>query len=119
MALVFELVVNCGPSERSAREFAETIAKRLGDVQVGNYGISLHQPLLDKVQDNDSQTYLVSIVPKNVGYGVGLDKGGARIPLTSSELTDLGNKLYDFIRGIPKYSVANVGWDIEWRVCYE
>ena len=119
MAIVFELVANCGGDEIAAQEFAENIAKRLKDVHIGNHRISMHQPHSYKIRDKNTQAILVSIIPKQVGYRVGLDQEDYRIPLTSSELTELGNVLYDFIREIPSYRVALVGWDVDWTVCYE
>jgi hypothetical protein len=80
MAMVFELVANSDSDELSAQLFLQNIAKRLTDVRVRDYCIKIHQPVSDRVDDKNTQAIVVSIIPKNVGYGVGLDQDRYRIP---------------------------------------
>ncbi len=119
MAIVFELVAYFGADLKAAQDFSKHISEKSFEIQVEEHTIGIHRPILNRIQEKGGDAYQVSIIPKRVGYAVSLDQQLPRIPLTSSELSELGNNLYDLIRDAPGYQIAVVGWDIEHLASYQ
>jgi hypothetical protein len=111
MAVVFELSVHFGPDRAAADRFIAQIQQRYRSGTIGPHTIALHPPLLDA---RSSKTNIeVSIIPIGVGLAVALDRDHPRLDLTTAELTQLGQQLYDLLRGLDGYEVAMVGWDTD------
>jgi hypothetical protein len=115
MAIAFELSVNVGSDEAVATQFCQAIKRNYRTFAIEGYQIDLHEPLVLPFHDLAKQpSYSVSILPKAVGHGVGLDNRQSRIPLNSLQLSELGRRLYDLLQGINGYQIALVGWDTDW-----
>jgi hypothetical protein len=110
MAVVFELSVHFGPDRVAADRFIAQIKQRYRSFPIGSHTIALHPPLLNA---RDATNIEVSIIPIGVGLAVALDRDHARLDLTTAELTELGQHLYDLLRGLDSYEVAMVGWDTD------
>jgi hypothetical protein len=115
MAIAFELSANFGSDEAAATQFCQAIKRNYQTLDIDGHQIDLHEPLVLQFHDLAKQpSFSVSILPKAVGYGVGLDHRQPRIPLNSSQLSELGRRLYNLLKGINGYQVALVGWDSDW-----
>jgi hypothetical protein len=115
MAIAFELSVNFGPGFVGAKQFCQEIKRNYQTLDIEGHQIDLHEPLILQFHDLAKQpSFSVSMLPKAVGYGVALDHRRPRIPLNSSQLSELGRRLYDLLKGINGYQVALVGWDSDW-----
>ena len=113
MAIVFELVINFG-LDRGAADDAVRLVRTHPPVTAGKHRVLLHDPLLNVVRGIGGEPHVeMSIVPARVGWNVGLDRGDARLALTAAELTELGAGLYQLLRQLTDYRVAQVGWDPE------
>lgn len=113
MAIVFELVINCG-HDRGAAENASRRVAAHSPLTAGPHQVRLHKPLTSTVRDAAGEPYLeMSVVPAQVGFGVGLDGRQPRLPLTAKELSELGNGLYSLLATLTGYRAARVGWDPE------
>ncbi|MFE2165603.1 hypothetical protein ACFXB3_11110 [Streptomyces sp. NPDC059447] len=108
MALCFELVVNFGDNLRAAREATLTEPKSWV-LHAGARRIPLHRPMLTTTGPHVE----LSILPVAVGWGVGLDGGLPRLPLSAAEFTELGHQLYELLAKFDGYLTARVGWDPE------
>ncbi len=115
MAIAFELSVNFGSNEAVATQFCKEIKRRYRTLTIEGHQIELHEPLVLPFHDLAKQpSFSVSILPKSVGSGVGLDHGQPRIHLNSAQLSELGKQLYDLLQGSTDYQIALVGWDTDW-----
>jgi hypothetical protein len=110
MAVVFELSVHFGPDRAAADRFIAQIHQRYRSFPIGPHTIALHPPLLNA---RDAANIEVSIIPIGVGLAVALDRDHPRLDLITAELTQLGQQLYDLLRGLDGYEVAMVGWDTD------
>jgi hypothetical protein len=98
MAIAFELSANFGSDEIAATQLCQAIKRNYQALDIDSHQIDLHEPLVLQFHDlAKQQSFSVSILPKAVGYGVGLDHGQPRIPLNSSQLSELGRRLYNFL----------------------
>jgi hypothetical protein len=113
MAIAFELVADFAGDKDAADGCRQWLESRIGPVQIDEYTITIHAPLISGYPYNDPTRFQVSIVPANVGCGVALDETDERIPLSNAQLTRLGVFLYDCLRGAPGYQLAIVGWDVD------
>jgi hypothetical protein len=114
MAVVFELSVHFGANVAAAQQFIDQIQHRYQAFQVGPHRIELHPPLQSALPDASGATNVeVSMIPIAVGLAVALDDHLPRLDLTTPELTQLGQHLYDLLRGLEGYEVAMVGWDVD------
>jgi hypothetical protein len=111
MAVVFGLSVHFGPDRVAADRFIAQIKQRYRSFPIGPHTIALHPPLLDarSIETNIE----VSIIPIGVGLAVAIDRDHPRLDLTTAELTQLGQQLYELLRGLDGYEVAMVGWDTD------
>jgi hypothetical protein len=116
MAVVFELSVHFGPDRAAADRFIAQIKQRYRSFLIGTHTIALHPPLLNT---HSAPNIEVSIIPIGIGMGVSMDRDHPRLDLTSDELTQLGQHLYDLLRGFNGYEVAMVGWEVDRFNCLE
>ncbi|MGH3728617.1 MAG: hypothetical protein ACRDTU_07665 [Micromonosporaceae bacterium] len=113
MAIVFELVINYGHDHAAAQDASRLVAIH-PPLTAGPHHVRLHQPLTRTVRDAAGEPYLeLSIVPAQVGFGVGLDGSQPRLALTAKELSKLGSGLYSLLATFTGYRAARVGWDPE------
>jgi hypothetical protein len=110
MAVIFELSVHFGPDRVAADRCISQIQQRYRSFPIGPRTIALHPPLLNA---RDATNIEVSIIPIGVGLAVALDRDHPRLDLTTAEFTQLGQQLYNLLRGLDGYEVAMVGWDID------
>ncbi|MCR9119028.1 MAG: hypothetical protein NXI22_19020 [bacterium] len=113
MAIVFELVADFDGDKESAEHCRQWLKSRIRPVSIGEFTINIHRPLISGYPYTNPTRFQVSVVPANVGYSVAIDKTDDRIPLTDSQLSSLGEHLYDLLRGAPGYQLAMVGWDVD------
>jgi len=114
MAIAFELSANFGSNEEAAKRFCEACDQRPHMIEIAGRQIDLHRPLLSRFKNRAGGSDVeVSILPVAVGYGVALDRNRKRIELNTEELSELGRKLYDLLRGVDGYMAARVGWDVD------
>ena len=113
MAIAFELVADFGGDKDSAECCRQWLDTRIAPVEIGEYTINIHPPLISGYPYASPTRFKVSVVPANVGCLVALDETDDRIPLTDSQLSRLGTSLYDVLRGAPHYQLAMVGWDVD------
>lgn len=70
--------------------------------------------MLRPARYSSTEPYLeMAIVPARVGLGVALDGHQSRLPLTATELSELGHGLYTLLAMLTGYRAARVGWDPE------
>jgi hypothetical protein len=114
MAVVFALSVHFGSNRDAAQRFIAQIQPRYQAFQIGPHRIELHPPSQSALPDASGVTNIeVSIIPIAVGLAVSIDGRRPRLDLTTPELTQLGQHLYDLLRGLEDYEVAMVGWDVD------
>ena len=113
MAIAFELVVDFAGDKDAADYCRQWLESRIGPVVIDDYTITIHPPFISSYPHINPTRFQVSIVPANVGCAVALDETDNRLPLTSAQLTRLGEFLYDCLRGAPGYQLAMVGWDVD------
>lgn len=113
MAIVFELVADFAGDKESAESCRRWLESRIRPVEIDDFTINIHRPLLAGYPYANPTRFEVSVVPANVGCAVALDETDDRIPLTDKQLSDLGVHLYDLLRGAPGYQLAMVGWDVD------
>ena len=98
MAIAFELSVNFDSDEAAATQFCQAIKRNYRTFAIEGYQIDLHEPLVLPFHGLAEQlSYSVSILPKAIGYGVGLDNRQPRIPLNSLQLSITWEKALRFI----------------------
>lgn len=115
MAIIFELATEFADRE-SAERFHTAAAALSVTLRTGPHKIGLHPPSSVYEQKyGDISTWGVFILPMNVGYGVACDPE-PQIPLTTAELTELGFALYDFLKTLPTFRLAWVGWEVVSRL---
>ena len=109
MAIAFELVADFGSDKRFADACLQWLATRISPIQLDQYCIAIHPPLANGYPYANPSRFKVSLIPANVGSLVALDDTVERIPLNDSQLSRLGNRLYDILRGAPHFELAMVG----------
>ncbi len=113
MAIAFELVADFDRDKDSADCCRQWLESRIAPVQIDEYTINVHRPLISGYPSDNPTRFQVSVLPANVGCAVALDETNKRIPLTDAQLSRLGVSLYDLLRGAPGYQLAMVGWDVD------
>ena len=113
MAIAFLLVADFGREKASAESCREWFDTRIRSVEIDDYSIKIHPPLISGYPYTNPTRFHLSIVPANVGCCVALDESEEQIPLTGAQLSRLGLSLYDMLRGAPGYQLAMVGWDVD------
>ncbi len=113
MAIAFELVADFDGDKQSAECCREWFDSRIKAVEIDEYSIKIHPPLIGGYPYTNPTRFQVSIIPANVGCCVALDESNLRIPLTDKQLSRLGSCLYDLLRNAPGYQLAMVGWDVD------
>ena len=109
MAIVFDLQIEFLDTEFELKAFSKQLQKRItpfGEIgfhPLGNTFVTASGPYRGQL----------SVTPKNVGFGVSLDQGdGCLHQLDDDECLKLSLHMYDFIRDLPYYQLALVGWEI-------
>ncbi len=113
MAIAFELVADFDGDQESAERCRQWLESRSRPVDLGEFTINIHRPLISWYPYTNPTRFKVSVVPANVGCGVALDETDDRILLNDDQLSRLGVQLYDWLRGAPGYQLAMVGWDVD------
>jgi len=113
MAVIFELLVDFREDEKAAQAFSDWLTGQPNQITVAGQTIELHRPLLQRTRQWGIDNFYISLIPVGVSHGFGWDLGKPKIPLTKEELIELGQNLYDRIRGVPDYQLAMVGWDVD------
>lgn len=113
MAIVFELVADFGGDQDSAASCRQWFDSRIAPVEIDQYTINIHRPLILGYPYSHPTQFQVSVIPANVGCAVALDDTGDHIPLTDEQVSRLGSALYELLRGAPHYQLAMVGWDVD------
>jgi hypothetical protein len=113
MAIVFELVLDFGADKDAAAECLEWLKSKSEPIQIDEFNIVVHQPLLSHYPHFNPIDFKVSLIPANIGICVAIDDDTGPLPLTDKQLSRLGMALYDRLRGAPNYKLAKVGWDVD------
>lgn len=113
MAIAFELVADFADDKDAADHCRQWLESRIMSVEIDQFTINLHQPLIAGYPHANPTCFKVSVIPANVGCRVALDESDERIQLDDHQLSRLGTHLYDLLRGAPGYQLAMVGWDVD------
>lgn len=106
LVVAFELAVNFGSNETAALAARELVIGA-APLTAGNQQVSMHAPSLNLVEAGDGSLYwLMTILPVGVGWGVVVDRGRERRPLTAAQLTDIGYGLYGLLGRFSGYHLA-------------
>ena len=113
MAICFDMQISFLDESINIHEFSSLLDKRVTPYK----NIHFH-PLENVFHGIDSVCHDIldhkqlNIIPKNVGLAVPFDEGGFIHKVDDKECFNLSLHMYEFIRGLPKYQIALVGWEI-------
>ena len=121
MAIVFELVADFGKDAQSAHDFLGSISTRAAPIVIDGAIIELHPPHIVAPSIEEAllakgyamqRTFEVGLLPVLVSLGLAMDpKKGVRHRLNEAQISQLGSKLYERLRGSPGFDLAWVGWE--------
>jgi len=108
MAICFDLEISFLNVEYDLQLFLEQLAPTIKPFK----NIDFH-PLKNSfiTVDGPYQGQL-SVTPKNVGMGVSFDDDAPYHDVDDEEALKLSLHMYEFIRGLPEYQMALVGWEL-------
>jgi len=108
MAICFDLEISFLDVEFDFEDFSTRLAHRVKPFKK----IAFH-PLKNTfiTVDGPYQGQL-SVTPKNVGMGVSLDEGGCEHDIDDDEALKLSLHMYGFIKSLPDFQMALVGWEL-------
>jgi len=108
MAICFDMQISFLDEVIDIHEFSSLLDERVTPYK----NIHFH-PLDDIFTSLDaSEQKQLNVIPKNVGLAVSSDEGGFMHKVDDKECHNLSLHMYDFIKGLPKYQIALVGWEI-------
>lgn len=108
MAICFDMQIGFLDEVIDIHEFSSLLDERVTPYK------NIHFHPLDNMFSSlqaDDQKQL-NIIPKNVGLAVSSDDGGFMHKVDDAECFNLSLHMYEFIKGLPKYQIALVGWEI-------
>lgn len=124
MAICFDMQISFLNEVIDLHEFSSLLDERVTPYK----NIHFH-PLdnafhgIDGVCQNQLNHKQLNVIPKNVGLAVPFDKGGFMHKVDDRECFNLSLHMYEFIRDLPKYQIALVGWEIgklyDYLICNE
>ncbi len=108
MAISFSLEISFLDVEFEFNVFSEQLAasikpfKKIGFHPLKNTFVTVDGPYSGQL----------SVTPKNVGMGVSFDEGGCKHDIDDEEALVLSLHMYEFIKGLPYYQLALIGWEL-------
>ncbi|MDH5180371.1 MAG: hypothetical protein OEZ39_00790 [Gammaproteobacteria bacterium] len=113
MAICFDLQISFLDDEVDHSAFAALLAQRIKPFR----DIEFHPLSHTFVTVDGPYQPQQHVTPKNVGFAVSYDTGQHR-EMDDEECLDLSLHMYDFIRDLPYYQIALVGWEINFLSDY-
>ena len=108
MAICFDMQISFLDEVIDIHEFSSLLDERVTPYK----NIHFH-PLDDVISSFDVTDKLqLNVIPKNFGLGVSSDDGGFMHKVDDKECFNLSLHMYEFIKGLPDYQIALVGWEI-------
>ena len=108
MAICFDMQISFLDEVINIHEFSSLLDKRVTPYK----NIHFH-PLDNVFHGLDNTGYeQVNVIPKNVGLAVPFDDDGFMHKVDDKECLNLSIHMYEFIKDLPKFQIALVGWEI-------
>jgi hypothetical protein len=112
MAIIFALTVELERPEE-ALEFAQWLRLQDTTVVIDEYKIKMHPLDLTPMTFTGHTYHHVNVIPACVSYGLAWERHQSGLRLSSSQLSRLGQGLYQLIRDAPHYRMAIAGWETD------
>jgi hypothetical protein len=113
MAVAFDLTLDFRDNKQHAETCCAWLAARASGLVIDSFHIAIHSPFVAGYPYGQPTHFQVSMIPADVGINLAIDKNRERIPLDDVQLSQLGNHLYNLLRGAPHFDLAMVGWDVD------
>lgn len=113
MAVIFELVVSFPWQADAAVEAAKAHVAAVGGVRVQGTHVPFGEPFVSQLTRTATPYIEFSVHPGGIGYGSARPGPVEVTSLNNDDLNQIGNDLYDVLRGRHGYLAGVVGWDPE------